>query len=447
MCLRPLALSLLLIVSACAPSLKHQQEIEQNLLSHQYTAADQVVVKHRDRYGQRDIVLYYMDRGMVLHLAGRYRESNTFFEKADAEIERLYTQSLVTNVGALLTNDNLLPYEGEDFEKVLITLFSALNYAALSEWDEALVEARRVDAKLNRLNDRHTKKNIYKEDAFARYLSGVLYEARGEINDAFISYRKAFDTFKTYQQDYHTPIPARLGLDLLRVTDDLHLEEEYESYVGIFPEEAALYPLQPSPKKSGEIIVLAYTGRSPIKEDFFITAPIPDGEDGTYLLRIAMPKFIARPSRVSTVDITLRKGRTIVKKRLDLLQDITAIAKKNLGDRIARITAKAIARATSKYIATRTARRKFRKEKEDRTDLLIGLIGNIYTFVTEQSDKRSWRTLPGRIYMGRVSLSEGKWKADVRFFSQGGGLVETRHSPILRVKNGKKAFLITQTLH
>jgi len=34
-------------------------------------------------------------------------------------------------------------------------------------------------------------KNKYREDAFIRYVTGVLYESRGGINDAFIAYRKS----------------------------------------------------------------------------------------------------------------------------------------------------------------------------------------------------------------------------------------------------------------
>ena len=217
---------LFFLLSACAPSLHHQALVEQNLLAHRYTDADAVVEKNKEDYGERNALLYYFDRGMLLHLAGRYEESNVFFEKAGALVEALYTQSVSTHAGALLTNDNLLPYEGEDFEKVLIHLFSALNYASMGQWDEALVEARRVDARLNLLNDRYSPKSVYKEDAFARYLSGILYEARGESNDAFISYRKAYEAFQEYQKFYRTPIPERIGSDLITLSKILRLREE-----------------------------------------------------------------------------------------------------------------------------------------------------------------------------------------------------------------------------
>src|SRR5207245_9403545 len=127
-------------------------------------------------------------RAMTHYLAGRYAESNAQLARAEDRIDALYTVSLHLEAGAFLTNDTTLPYEGEDFEKVMINVIAALNYVSLDRLDDALVEVRKVDQKLNVFNDRNEKKNVYKEDAFARYLSGILYEARGELNDALVAY-------------------------------------------------------------------------------------------------------------------------------------------------------------------------------------------------------------------------------------------------------------------
>lgn len=435
----------LLFLTACGPSLHHQQLVDQHLLSHRYADADAVVEKNKNDYGDRNLLLYYFDRGFLLHLAGRYQESNRFFEKAADQIEQLYTQSVSANAGAMLTNDNLLPYEGEDFETVLIHLFSALNYAALGERDEALVEARQVDARLNRLNDQYAQKNVYKEDAFARYLAGILYETRGESNDAFISYRKAYEAFQDYKKYYQTPIPSRLGIDLLRVTNALHLPEEQQEYKALFPESVQLAS-EPSSAQSGQIVVVTYEGRAPVKEDYFLDAPVPDGNGGTFLLRVAFPRFVPRPSKVGSVEVTFRRGETVLKQRSELVEDITAIAKKNLEDRISRISAKAIARAAAKYAAARTAKHEAKKRGGEGAEILTGFLTNVYTLATEQSDKRSWKTLPAKIRLARVSLPAGEWEARIAYYSDQGRLIEERPLPVLKVEKGKPLFLIDQTL-
>lgn len=404
-----------------------------------------MVEKNKDRYGDRNRLLYYLDRGFLLHLSGRFEESNRLFEEAEDEIDRLYTQSLSTHAGAMLTNDNLLPYGGEDFETVLIHLFSALNYAALNRWDDALVEARQVDARLNLLNDRYAEKNVYKEDPFARYLSGILYEARGERNDAFISYRKALEGFQSYTKHYQTPIPSRLGIDLIRSAGLLGLSEEEGEYRARFPQSVSPAAERP-PDLWGEAVVVTYEGRSPVKEDTFIDAAVPDGSGGAFLVRVALPRFVPRPSRVGFVEVTFRQNETVVKQRSDLMEDITAIARKDLEDRIARISSKAIARAATKYLAARTTKREAKKRGGEGAEALAGLLTNIYSIATEQSDKRSWQTLPGKIRLARVSLPAGEWEGRVAYYSAQGELIEERRLPPATIEKGKKRFFIDQTL-
>ncbi len=209
-----------LLLAACGPSTHLYVQVDHHLLQRNFEAADTVVANGEKRYGSRNELLYHLDRGMLLHLAGRYQESNRFLDGAQRIAEELYTKSITGQAGSLLTNDNTLPYEGEDFERVMIHVISALNYVFLDEWDEALVEARRVDHQLNLFNDRYEKKSVYQEDAFARYLSGLLYEARREWNDAWIAYRKAHEAYRTYETQYGTPPPEALESDLLRTAWD-----------------------------------------------------------------------------------------------------------------------------------------------------------------------------------------------------------------------------------
>ena len=101
-------------------------------------------------------------------------------------------------------------YAGEDHELVLMHYFKALNFLRMNQFDEALVECRRINNKLNLLNDRYEKKkNRYRRDAFALNLMGIAYEASGDVNNAFIAYRNAYEA---YDEDYTKCI---LGLRFL----------------------------------------------------------------------------------------------------------------------------------------------------------------------------------------------------------------------------------------
>ncbi|MFQ5455817.1 MAG: COG3014 family protein [Nitrospirota bacterium] len=435
---------LFLIISlslGCAPISSHYLLVESKISEHAYSDADAIIEKNKENYGKRNAVLYYMDRGMTLHLAGRYRESNNAIFRAEEIIDRLYTKSISTEGSAMLTNDNMLPYEGEDFEKVMLNVIAALNYVYMGEWEDALVEARKVDHKLNLYNDRYTQKNIYKEDAFARYLSGILYESQGELNDAFISYRKAYETFRVYKRDYGTPIPSMIVGDLLRITDALGLIEEHREYEEEFPDTS--WDSYKEFKEKGEIIFVSYNGKSPVKVDYFINAPVPDGSGGTYLLNIALPKFVVKESEITESKIYLKRDDETKKIEKDayLVEDISAIAVKNLEDRIARISAKAIARATAKYIAARKLRKKAAKKNDPLITFITDISTNIYSIITEQADKRSWRTLPAEIYLGRIAVPPGKYEVEAVYISKKGNIVERKKLTSISLGKGEKRFL------
>ncbi|MFZ5875877.1 MAG: COG3014 family protein [Nitrospirota bacterium] len=422
------------LLAGCAPAAQHYVGVEARIAQARFADADHLIEEQAPHYGRRNQVLYALDRGMTLHYAGRYEESNTFLEQAERLIEDLFTKSVTAETSAMLSNDYTLPYQGEDFETVMINVVAALNYALLSQWDDALVEARKVDHKLNVINDRYAKKNVYREDAFARYLSGILYEGRGELNDAFIAYRKAYDTYRVYQQNYGTPLPPTLPGDLLRVTEALGLTEEHAQYRAAFPE--ATWTKQKDLRSQAEVIVVSFDGLAPIKVNEFVDAPIPDGSGGVYILRIAFPKFVPRPTGLLGADVRVtNEAGGVGEQRTFLVEDITAIAEKDLADRIGRISAKAIARATAKYAAARAAEHGAKQSQGEGTGAIVGLLGNIYSLATEQADTRSWRTLPGAIRMARVWVPPGRYTITI---SSDGAASASRE---VTLEAGRKTFI------
>ena len=98
--------SLLIILTAgCGHSGSRYLRLEESLRAGNAEAADSIVAAAEGEYGRNSRVLYWMDRGMTLHLAGRYEASNALLEQAENEIERLYTRRLHTEAKAFLTND------------------------------------------------------------------------------------------------------------------------------------------------------------------------------------------------------------------------------------------------------------------------------------------------------------------------------------------------------
>ena len=65
--------------------------------------------------------------------------------------------------------------------------------------EEALVEVKRMNLRLNQLNDRYKSKNKFQKDAFIHLLMGIVYDVNKEYNNAFIAYRNAYEI---YESDY-----------------------------------------------------------------------------------------------------------------------------------------------------------------------------------------------------------------------------------------------------
>ena len=137
------------VLNGCAASHRYEL-VEQTIVSSDVQRAPQIIEQAEREYGSEGRVLYDMDLGMTLHIAGQYQASNAALEQAEDEVERLYTRRVTAETKAFLTNDTKLPYEGDLYEQTMINVVKALNYAVLGNWTEALVEARRIDHRLKR---------------------------------------------------------------------------------------------------------------------------------------------------------------------------------------------------------------------------------------------------------------------------------------------------------
>jgi uncharacterized protein len=428
------------LLAGCGPSVNRYLLIEASLRAHDPKGADAIVQQDEKEYGEKSRVLYGMDRGMTLQLAGDYQQSNAVLEQAEDELDRLYTRKIRTETLAFMTSDMALPYEGDPYEQVLINVLKALNYAVLGQWQDALVEARRIDHRLNVLSDRTKEKNAYREDGFARYLSGILYESTGDVNNAFIAYRNAYETFESTRAWSHTAVPPQLRADLMRTAEALHLTQELAEYQQLFPD--TRWENSQALQQLAQVVVISYNGRAPRKEDQFLDLPISldalqlvllnrgfsqanrhsnrsvdtvlYGLNGR-VVRVSLPRLIPQKTRVSvdTVSLISDNGSRVT-LNTELVHNVTALADKALSERMAGITVKALARAATKFAAaegaTRGAQQAAGRDAAPWVGLLVGLLTKGLAVASEEADKRSWQTLPDEIHLARVWVPAGHYQ-------------------------------------
>jgi hypothetical protein len=459
------------VLVGCASTGRIQQQLELQMQAGNYGAALALVEQQRNgALGGKNRLLYYLERGMLLHLDGQYAESNAAFEEAKRIGQALYTKSLSSEGISLMTNDYALDYAGENFERTLIHLFAAMNYSQLGDSDAALVEARQVGEYLRKLQIDTTNENVYQEDAFARYLAALLYESAGEYDAALVAYKKAIAAYGEYGRTFSVGMPGSLFPNAERVAGRLGRWAR-EDLADLGSPGVA----REIPSGSGELVILHYNGLSPVKSQTRITVPFVEawplvlalqasaddearqqiGQATTFVgsirgvdvVSVVFPKFVDRSYSIARMEPRVAGAAQTTGP--ELVEDIGAIAEKDLEDRKARIYTKAVARAAIKYAIQKGAEAAAQQADSDYGALLgasAQVVGNIARFASEQADKRVWSSLPDQIWMSSMILPAGAHDVQVDFLSASGGVIETRTIPQVEIAAGGRRFLLLRTV-
>ncbi len=394
--------------------------------------------------------LFDVNNGLLLSIMGRYQESNEYFEKAYIFGED-YRVNYLNEAASYLTNPNFTAYKGEDHEHLMILYFKALNYLKMGNHEDALVECRRLNVRLQQLTDRYNSDDKYRRDAFINTLMGIIYDSDGDYNNAFIAYRNALEVYDNdFSRLFGVQAPQQLKYDLLRTAKLSGMDSEFERFQSQFDMKDYTY----SPSDGGELVFFWHNGLSPIKTEWGINFVIVrqgnmviftntdlgisfpfdmggysererQGLSSLDVFRVAFPKYVERPEYFSSA--TLATGADNLP--LQMLEDVNKVAFKCLTERMTLELSKALIRVALKKVE------EYEVKKSDRT---LGSILSVINAITEKADTRNWQTLPHTIYYARIPLKEG---TNVVTFSAVDGQGRSQnHEFTYQVKKGQTLF-------
>lgn len=416
---------LLLLISGCATFTEQFSAIERQL---QNGRPDQALKLIEAKPGpERDQVLHLFNKAMLQRMTGDYVSSNASLEQSKALIQKYTAISVSESAGSLIINDATSSYAGEPHEQVMVHLIKAINYLQLGDRDSARVEVLQMDVRLRELSAR-AGGLAYSEDAFGRYLAGVIYEELGEESDAMISYRKAYDSYLAQRKDFSVAVPEELKYALLRMSQRLGMNNEHRDYRQRF--NLTQFETVAQLRQQGSLIFLFGNGLGPKKQEKSIS--LRDYERGQ-LHRIALPYYRSRLTLLGGV--RLAAGEQQVEG--SLVDNIDAIAQKTLDEQMPTITARALARAVAKSAMVRETKR---RNDNNNGNALLGLLVNVATVATERADTRSWVTLPSELHMARLNLAPGKYDITVQFLGKRGGVVDSMVLPGVEITAGKNQY-------
>jgi uncharacterized protein len=449
------------VLAGCATYSDQQGALRPLLASADYDAA---LTKIAD-LGGKDRLLQELERGLFLHYAGRWAESNEAFQAAELTADDLYTRSLSEGALSLFTNDTAISYRARPFELAMVPYYRALNYVNLGQRTDAVVEGRKASQMLARYVeatlggvDAEVRDTFAatRDDAFLLHLSGMLYDWDGETNDAFIAYRNAALAYAQNAPRLGLEIPPALAADLERTGAQLGFAAEVAELRQACPAVWAVADTtRPAtwPAGHGEVVLFVETGFVPARRQERLDLPILTSDNGddadglavavsgryrqrheardqqkiAYWLSVALPE-LPEAAAVPAEVVVSGGGETA---RGVQAANLAALAKVNFDAEFGKILLKTVARGLTKYLGTHEAQKAGKG---------WGALANVLAAVSETADTRSWLTLPRDIYLVRMTLPAGEHTLHATV-DDGSGQVWRVAIPDVVVRDGGWTFL------
>ncbi len=397
------------LLSACAitsvfyPYPQQAHTWRNDIRSGNYPDAQALLDKKRH---DADSILYLMERGRIDMLAHDTPSSMTDFTDVITLWEQLAQQARISlhetaaEGASLLTNDNALPYEGETYEKVFVHQYQSLNYLSEGKLQDALVEVRQAEfiQRQELLNHDHQVyaaenkarqqgfnpnsfnsyfsgmnaaagrvKNAF-QNAYCFYISALIYEAEGQLNDAYIDDKKALEIW---------PNNDTVRLDVLRLGTLLGMSE-------VADDASQVKNLIPPPQY-GSLVVLYEQGLVPEKAE--IKLPIITNNTTNF---IAVPYYSGPFPLPQSIEFLIDNQAYTTFP----IVDVSALAVSSLKSHLPALLAREWLRLLSKQ--------KMQRELNNQAGSLGSIAGMIYNLVSEQADLRSWSTLPANAQVSRA---------------------------------------------
>lgn len=340
-------------------------------------------------------LLVLLEAARLNSLLGDVESSLNLYAAVDDrfEAERLRAQFTVTETLqtglSMITNDRAIPYRGQLFERLLAYCFQALNHLELGNGELARIELNKALRDMRwgkdnlpqlrresgqRLSQAGVRTGDFREgfssppdglvqesssdNALVYYLSGLLFEASGELDRADIDYRNALA---------YAPGSPLVG--------------------------EALESLGEMPPGMGRLVILHESDWVSPKIPFSLSIFI---KDRSYTL--SLPYYADRYWNDFTPQAFMRIGET-----RPLLYPLLNV------DAAARASFEELFPATLLRQALRMVAKEQLQNEAEEADPWLGFAASIFSILSDSPDLRSWLSLPSAIYGAQLYLPTGTY--------------------------------------
>lgn len=361
------------------------------------------VLSDEDKVPNRDKLLLYMEKGVALHEAGNYKESIATLLKATALMDEQDIISLTGQAVSLMTTERTAEYKGEYSERLWVHTYLMMNFLLTGQYESALVEAKQA------LKIFESHPDPLRKDYFTRALIALSFEMVGELNGAYIEYKKLAEDI---------PEISFIVPELYRLAMKLGFSDDASKYEKKIPEADRERLKKPFPS---EVVVFIGTGRIPEKKPGDIVIPPAHRFSFPYYPDVRSESLYFEPfgpfRNLPVVTVHTNMG---------------AVAKASLDDRRTAVILKETARVAAREIIA--------KKVEDDAGAAAGILLRLAFFVMAEADIRCWQTLPENLVLVRVPLPEGDQTLTINVSGARSGMGQTVTVPRVKLAKGKRAF-------
>lgn len=415
-----IAVAAALVLTGCAVAPTHDSKLASSLEATTKGDIDEAIRQLDARMAEgsnKTDLLLNLEKGELLRIGARYKDSQAAFEVADLKIKeweelaKSAPEKLMTQVGAVFLGDSSRTYEGQDYEKVMLTTRMAMNRLSMADLDTARVDIKRTHEReaiiaefrarqtaeaekeaaekgvkantkelngypVETLNDPEVLKlkNGY-QNALSHYLAGFVYEALNEPGLAAPGYRQAIE----------------LRPDLPVLEEGLRGLDKRTSFR--------------RPKGLTDVLFIIESGNAPARKSKKIAFPVPT-TNGLVTISLSFPVIYPSTDALQLDKVNLGK----LALPTALVTDFNVMARKALQEELPGIYTRAAIRAIGKGLVQDQVNKQF--------GMFAGLLANVAVAATEgEADDRMWRGLPERVFIARAFVAPGEY--DVNIANQG----------------------------
>ena len=383
----------------------------------------------------RDILLLRLEQGAVYRLAADYTRSNLAFEHARQLVEKFDEKARIRlgeGAAVLVTNLTAVEYRGQYFDRVMLSVYRALNYLESGNADAARPEllaayerqretvekyARQIDAERTKVikegsapqkNGGGAAKADVNKSIDDPQTQARLSQAYAGLNE-LAAYEDYVNPFAEYLQGLYFLHAGVDGSDIergrtaLRKTAALVPDNSFISQDAELADQIAS-AAAPRPKLT---YVIFETGLAPRRDEFRIDIPIflfniIASDTQVDYVGVAFPKLVPSPDHTPYLQIASDAGTLQTRTVADMDRIVAREFQSELGAVIAKTIAAAATKAAIAYAASRAT------EDNDTLNVLVRIGTTVYQYAANRADTRTWRTLPKKFQVARIPTPENR---------------------------------------